>query len=187
MRSPSGWTSISHTNPWSQHYPEQIYQQNGPQRSLRTLTLSSINIIILLIIIVVIIIINTLIIIIIWSYSSTAAAEEASSSSVPSLLSSYQHLHHYHFYHQNHYRTIFTIIVVVAFVITTVWNKNMLKKRLNICQIRWDTIVIFISRSTKTLQLEKGLNFNMQKITSQSKLYINCNDCGMAQYMYFDY
>ena len=93
MRSPSGWTSISHTNPWSQHYPEQIYQQNGPQRSLRTLTLSSINIIILLLIIVIIIIINTLIIIIIWSYSSTAAAEEASSSSVPSLLSSHQHLH----------------------------------------------------------------------------------------------
>ena len=63
----------------------------------------------------------------------------------------------------------------------------MLKKKLNICQIRWDTIVIFISRSTKTLQLEKGLSFNMQKITSQWKLYINCNDCGMAQYMYFDY
>ena len=36
-------------------------------------------------------------------------------------------------------------------------------------------------------QLKKGLNFNMQKITSQSKLYIDCNDCGMAQYMYFDY
>ena len=39
----------------------------------------------------------------------------------------------------------------------------MLKKRWSICQIRWDTIVIFISQSTKTLQLKKGLNFNMQK------------------------
>ena len=166
MRSPSGWTSISHTNPWSQHYPEQIYQQNGPQRSLRTLTLSSINIIILLLIIVIIIIINTLIIIIIWSYSSTAAAEEASSSSVPSLLSSHQHLHHYHFYHQNHYRTIFTIIVVVAIVITTVWNKNMLKKRWSICHIRWDTIVILFHNLQKRSSLKKGLDFDMQKITS---------------------
>ena len=32
---------------WSQHYPEQIYQQNCPQRSLSTLTLSPIAIIIL--------------------------------------------------------------------------------------------------------------------------------------------
>ena len=155
MRSPSGWTSISHTNPWSQHYPEQIYQQNGPQRSLRTLTLSSINIIILLLIIVIIIIINTLIIIIIWSWSSTAAAEEASSSSVPSLLSSHQHLHHYHYHHHhNHYKTIFIIIiiiiviVVVAIVITTVWNKNMLKKRWSICQIRWDAIIILFHTTT---------------------------------------
>ena len=63
----------------------------------------------------------------------------------------------------------------------------MLKKRWSIRQIRWDTIVIFISQSTKTLQLKKGLNFNTKKITSQSKLYVDCNDCGMSQYMYFDY
>ena len=47
IRGSSGGTSISHTNPWSQYYPEQIYQQNCPQRSLLTLTLSSITIIIL--------------------------------------------------------------------------------------------------------------------------------------------
>ena len=47
IRGLSGGTSISHTNPWSQYYPEQIYQQNCPQRSLLTLTLSSITIIIL--------------------------------------------------------------------------------------------------------------------------------------------
>ena len=62
----------------------------------------------------------------------------------------------------------------------------MLLKRWSIYQIRWDTIVIFIPQSTKTLQLKKGLDLYMQKITSQSKLYIDCNDCGMAQYMYFD-
>ena len=77
-------------------------------------------------------------------------------------------------------------VAVVIIIITTVWNKNMLKKRWSISQILWDTIVIFIPQSTKTLQLKKGLNFNMQKITSQSKLYIDCNDCGVAQYMYFD-
>ena len=97
-------------------------------------------------------------------------------------------IYHYHHHYHNHYKTIYIIIIiVVVIVITTVWNKNMLKKRWSICQIRWDTIVIFISQSTKTLQLKKGLNFNMQKITSQSKLYVDCNDCGMAQYMYFDY
>ena len=46
----------------------------------------------------------------------------------------------------------------------------------------------FISQSTKALQLKKGLNFNINnvnkinkninKITSQSKLYIDCSDCG---------
>ena len=40
----------------------------------------------------------------------------------------------------------------------------MLKKKWSICHIRWDTIVILISQSTKTLQLKKGLNFNMQKL-----------------------
>ena len=63
----------------------------------------------------------------------------------------------------------------------------MLKKRWSVCLIRWDTIVIFISQLQKRSRLKKGLNFNMQKITSQSKLYIDCNDYGMAQYMYFDY
>ena len=74
--------------------------------------------------------------------------------------------HHYHFYHQNHYRTIFTIIVVVVIVITTVWNKNMLKKRWSICHIRWDTIVILFHNLQKRSSLKKGLDFDMQKITS---------------------
>ena len=86
--------------------------------------------------------------------------------------------HHYHFYHHNHYRTIFIIIVLVVIVITTVWNKNMLKKRWSICHIRWDTIVILFHNLQKRSSLKKGLDFDMQKITSQSKLYIDCNDCG---------
>ena len=159
MRSPSGWTSISHTNPWSQLYPEQIYQQNGPQRSLRMLTLSSINIIILLIIIVIIIIINTLIIIIIWSYSSTAAAEEASSSSVTSLLSSHQHLHHHHFCHQNHYRTIFTIIVVSRLRYYNCLEQKHVEKEVEYMPYSVGYHCYFISQSTKALQLEKRARF----------------------------
>ena len=58
---------------------------------------------------------------------------------------------------------------------------NMLKTRWNVCQIRWDTIVILFYNVQKRSSLKKGLNFNINninKITSQSKLYIDCNDCG---------
>ena len=60
------------------------------------------------------------------------------------------HYHHHHHHHHHHckpiYIIIIIIIIVVVVVITTVWNKNMLpEKRWSICQIRWDTIVIFIS------------------------------------------
>ena len=71
------------------------------------------------------------------------------------MITSHQHLHHYHYHHHhNHYKTIFIIIiiiiviVVVAIVITTVWNKNMLKKRWSICQIRWDAIIILFHTTT---------------------------------------
>ena len=130
IRIPPGGTSILHENPWSQPFPEQIYQQNGPQRRLHTPTLSSITIIILFHIIV---------------KSAAAAAEAPSSSSVPSLLSSLQHLHHYH-YHHNHYKAIFIIIIIiVVIIITPVWKKNMLKKRWSICHIRWNTTAIFFT------------------------------------------
>ena len=66
---------------------------------------------------------------------------------------------------------IVVVVVVVVIIITTVWNKNMLIKRWSIYQIRWDTIVIFIPQSTKTLQLKKGLDLYMQKIT-YSRNYI---------------
>ena len=36
----------------------------------------------------------------------------------------------------------------------------------------------FTSQTTKTLQLKKRLNFNMQKFTLKSKLHIDCIDCG---------
>ena len=161
-------TLISLTNPWSQHYPEQIYQQNCPQRGLRKLTLLSITIIILPYhyrhhnhhqhpLIIVIIITNSgscstsrsIIISTIFIIASTSSPLSLSSSSSSSSSSLQNHLYHHHRRRRH--------------LITTVWNKNMLKKRRSICQIRWDTIVIFIPQSTKTLQLKKGLNFNMQK------------------------
>ena len=48
IKSPSVGTSISHTNPWSQPFPELIYKQNGSQSRLRTPTPSPIAIIILI-------------------------------------------------------------------------------------------------------------------------------------------
>ena len=42
-RSPSNGASISHTSPWSQPFPEQIYNQNGSQRRLRAPTVGRAN------------------------------------------------------------------------------------------------------------------------------------------------
>ena len=36
-RNPSDGASISHTNPWSQLFPEHIYKYNGSLRRLRAL------------------------------------------------------------------------------------------------------------------------------------------------------
>ena len=79
------------------------------------------------------------------------------STSSPSPLSSH---HHY-----NHYKTIFIIIiiiiVVVVIIITTLWNKNMVKKRWTVCQI---LLFYFTIYKLKRSSLKKGLNFNINNI-----------------------
>ena len=134
-----------HTNPWSQHYPEQIYQQNGPQRSLRTLTLSSINIIILLLIIVIIIINGSSrrsIIII-----STIFIIITSTSSPLSFLSSKSLQNHFHHHRRRRLRYYNCL------------EQKHVEKEVEYMPYSVGYHCYFISQSTKALQLKKRARF----------------------------
>ena len=118
---------------------------------------------------------------------------------------------HHHQYHLYYYRINITIITIIIIIIITkpfisssssssssssLSSSSLLQlsgtktcwKRGGVYARFGGTPLLFLFHNPqKRYILKKGLNFNMQKITSQSKLYIDCNDCGMAQYMYFDY
>ena len=115
----------------------------------------------------------------------------------------HQHPHHYdhHHYHQYHlyyhHINIFTIITIIIIIIFTkpfsssspssssssssllqLFGTKHVEKVVEYMSDSVEHHCYFISHSSKPLQVKKKLNFNMQKITSQSKLCINCTDCG---------